>query len=213
MVSTPIRLAGSKVCISLRLIQGQLNGISNTGPESCGIVAPPHTVSVSYLQDESTVTPAFANRQCSEYAKVFWSCGYIWQYTYHFWQSLDLWERRSSIAVAITALLETEVSASMLNVCSSFLYLFSPLSSRMITTDEPVGRSGTVFNPGFPVRSVSLDCELHSSKPIFLGFLPLHYRGRSHTGKPRINGQRPGRCMRASHLLRRRLLQHLPVGV
>lgn len=40
------------------------------GPESCGIVTPPHTVSVSYLQDESTVTPAFANRQCSEYAKV-----------------------------------------------------------------------------------------------------------------------------------------------
>ncbi|KDR74449.1 hypothetical protein GALMADRAFT_227502 [Galerina marginata CBS 339.88] len=40
------------------------------GPESCGIVSPPHTVSVSYLQDESTVTPAFANRQCSEYAKL-----------------------------------------------------------------------------------------------------------------------------------------------
>lgn len=40
------------------------------GPESCGIVAPPHTVSVSYLQDESTVTSAFANRQCSEYAKL-----------------------------------------------------------------------------------------------------------------------------------------------
>jgi hypothetical protein len=43
---------------------------NHEGPESCGIVAPPHTVSVSYLQDESTVTPAFANRQCSEYAKV-----------------------------------------------------------------------------------------------------------------------------------------------
>ncbi|KJA23283.1 hypothetical protein HYPSUDRAFT_54467 [Hypholoma sublateritium FD-334 SS-4] len=40
------------------------------GPESCGIIAPPHTVSVSYLQDESTVTAAFANRQCSEYAKL-----------------------------------------------------------------------------------------------------------------------------------------------
>jgi len=57
------------------------------------------------------------------------------------------------------------------------------------------------------------DCELHSSKYIFLGFLPLHYRGRSHTGKPRINGQRPGGCMRAGHLLWRRLLQHLPVGI
>ncbi|KAF8817089.1 subtilisin-like protein [Phlegmacium glaucopus] len=40
------------------------------GPESCGIVAPPFTVSVSFLQDESTVTAPFANRQCSEYAKL-----------------------------------------------------------------------------------------------------------------------------------------------
>ncbi|CAA7262947.1 unnamed protein product [Cyclocybe aegerita] len=40
------------------------------GPESCGIVAPPHTVSISYLQDEHTVTSAFANRQCAEYAKL-----------------------------------------------------------------------------------------------------------------------------------------------
>ncbi|KAF9464191.1 Pro-kumamolisin, activation domain-containing protein [Collybia nuda] len=40
------------------------------GPESCGIVAPPNVVSISYSQDESTVTPAFANRQCSEYAKL-----------------------------------------------------------------------------------------------------------------------------------------------
>ncbi|KAF8879106.1 subtilisin-like protein [Gymnopilus junonius] len=40
------------------------------GHESCGIVAPPHTVSVSYLQDESTVTAKFGNRQCTEYAKL-----------------------------------------------------------------------------------------------------------------------------------------------
>ncbi|RDB14895.1 Aorsin [Hypsizygus marmoreus] len=40
------------------------------GPESCGIVAPPNVVSISYGQDESTVTPAFANRQCQEYAKL-----------------------------------------------------------------------------------------------------------------------------------------------
>ncbi|TFK40519.1 Pro-kumamolisin, activation domain-containing protein [Crucibulum laeve] len=52
------------------------------GPESCGIVKPPFTVSVSYGQDESSVTPAFANRQCQEYAKlgmmgtsVFYSSG------------------------------------------------------------------------------------------------------------------------------------------
>ncbi|KAI0063498.1 subtilisin-like protein [Artomyces pyxidatus] len=40
------------------------------GPESCGIVKPPNVVSVSYGQDESTVTAAYANRQCSEYAKL-----------------------------------------------------------------------------------------------------------------------------------------------
>ncbi|KAF8073566.1 subtilisin-like protein [Lyophyllum atratum] len=52
------------------------------GPESCGIIAPPNVVSISYGQDESTVTPAFANRQCQEYAKlglmgtsVFYSSG------------------------------------------------------------------------------------------------------------------------------------------
>jgi len=53
-----------------------------TGPESCGIVPPPHVVSISYGQDEATVTPAFAKRQCQEYAKlglmgtsVFYSSG------------------------------------------------------------------------------------------------------------------------------------------
>ncbi|KAF5315002.1 hypothetical protein D9619_007273 [Psilocybe cf. subviscida] len=40
------------------------------GPESCGIVAPQFVVSVSYGQDEASVTPAFANRQCTEYAKL-----------------------------------------------------------------------------------------------------------------------------------------------
>jgi len=40
------------------------------GPESCGIVAPPFVVSVSYGQDEAGVTAAYANRQCTEYAKL-----------------------------------------------------------------------------------------------------------------------------------------------
>jgi len=40
------------------------------GPESCGIVAPPFVVSVSYGQDEASVTPTYANRQCIEYAKL-----------------------------------------------------------------------------------------------------------------------------------------------
>lgn len=62
-------LVASKVVKKLSLATFLLTGIF-LGPESCGIVSPPHTVSVSFLQDESTVTPAFANRQCSEYAKV-----------------------------------------------------------------------------------------------------------------------------------------------
>jgi len=52
------------------------------GPESCGIIKPPNVVSISYGQDESTVTAKFANRQCTEYAKlglmgtsVFYSSG------------------------------------------------------------------------------------------------------------------------------------------
>ena len=44
--------------------------ISEPGPESCGIIAPPFVVSVSYVQDEASVTAKYANRQCTEYAKV-----------------------------------------------------------------------------------------------------------------------------------------------
>ncbi|KII91002.1 hypothetical protein PLICRDRAFT_684337 [Plicaturopsis crispa FD-325 SS-3] len=40
------------------------------GPESCGIVKPPNVVSVSYGQDESSVTAAYAQRQCAEYGKL-----------------------------------------------------------------------------------------------------------------------------------------------
>ncbi|TFK74739.1 subtilisin-like protein [Pluteus cervinus] len=40
------------------------------GPESCGIITPPNVVSVSYGQDESTVTAPFAFRQCLEYGKL-----------------------------------------------------------------------------------------------------------------------------------------------
>ena len=44
------------------------------GPESCGIITPPFVVSVSYGQDEASVTAKYANRQCTEYAKVGTSC-------------------------------------------------------------------------------------------------------------------------------------------
>ncbi|KAK7025541.1 hypothetical protein VNI00_015894 [Paramarasmius palmivorus] len=40
------------------------------GPESCGILAPPHVVSISYGQDESTISAKSATRQCNEYAKL-----------------------------------------------------------------------------------------------------------------------------------------------
>jgi len=52
------------------------------GPESCGIIAPPHTVSISYSQDEQTISAFSAERQCTEYGKlgllgtsVFYSSG------------------------------------------------------------------------------------------------------------------------------------------
>jgi len=52
------------------------------GPESCGIIKPPHTVSVSYGADEADFTLAYAVRQCNEYGKlgllgtsVFYSSG------------------------------------------------------------------------------------------------------------------------------------------
>lgn len=40
------------------------------GAASCGIVAPPFVVSVSYGQDEASLTAAYAQRQCAEYAKL-----------------------------------------------------------------------------------------------------------------------------------------------
>ncbi|KAH9953955.1 subtilisin-like protein [Russula dissimulans] len=46
-----------------------LNG-GYKGPESCGIIKPPHVISISYGQDENDVTARFADRQCSEYAKL-----------------------------------------------------------------------------------------------------------------------------------------------
>ncbi|KLO11791.1 subtilisin-like protein [Schizopora paradoxa] len=39
-------------------------------PESCGIIAPPNVISVSYGTDEASVTLAYATRQCNEYAKI-----------------------------------------------------------------------------------------------------------------------------------------------
>ncbi|KAH9029762.1 subtilisin-like protein [Lactarius deliciosus] len=38
--------------------------------ESCGIIKPPHVVSVSYAQDEGTATHRYATRQCNEYGKL-----------------------------------------------------------------------------------------------------------------------------------------------
>ena len=51
-----------------------LKFMSEPGPESCGIIAPPFVVSVSYGLDEASVTAKYANRQCAEYAKVGSSC-------------------------------------------------------------------------------------------------------------------------------------------
>lgn len=40
------------------------------GPESCGIIKPPNAVSISYSQNEVTITAASATRQCNEYGKL-----------------------------------------------------------------------------------------------------------------------------------------------
>ncbi|TBU54464.1 subtilisin-like protein [Dichomitus squalens] len=40
------------------------------GPASCGILTPPFVTSTSYGQDEASVTAAYAQRQCTEYAKL-----------------------------------------------------------------------------------------------------------------------------------------------
>uniref|UniRef100_A0A0W0G632 tripeptidyl-peptidase II n=1 Tax=Moniliophthora roreri TaxID=221103 RepID=A0A0W0G632_MONRR len=40
------------------------------GPESCGIIPPPYVVSISYGQDENTISSRSAIRQCNEYAKL-----------------------------------------------------------------------------------------------------------------------------------------------
>jgi len=37
---------------------------------SCGVTTPPKVVSLSYAMDEFSVTPAYARRQCTEYAKL-----------------------------------------------------------------------------------------------------------------------------------------------
>ncbi|KAI9506994.1 subtilisin-like protein [Russula earlei] len=39
-------------------------------PESCGIIKPPHVVSISYGEDEYAVPVAYAKRQCHEYGKL-----------------------------------------------------------------------------------------------------------------------------------------------
>ncbi|KAF8883763.1 Pro-kumamolisin, activation domain-containing protein [Gymnopilus junonius] len=39
-------------------------------PASCGIIAPPNVVSISYGQDEATASVHYATRQCNEYGKL-----------------------------------------------------------------------------------------------------------------------------------------------
>ena len=40
------------------------------GPESCGIIPPPHVISTSYGSNEFSVSVKYANRQCYEYGKM-----------------------------------------------------------------------------------------------------------------------------------------------
>ena len=66
--SAPWRIQRSDIVSSLKFLTSHLSPFS--GPESCGIVAPPFVVSTSYGQDESTITAFSAMRQCTEYGKL-----------------------------------------------------------------------------------------------------------------------------------------------
>ena len=134
----------------MRMKKSVLNLIIS-GPESCGIVAPPFVVSVSYGQDESTVTPAFANRQCTEYAKVHSFISITIHQggcVYDVSRSLACWVAPFSTAVVMMVLLVEVESALIPDVGESFSS--SDPSSTFRTTDQP-SSGGKVFNPGFPV--------------------------------------------------------------
>ena len=71
MVSIRTRsLVASTVSIVTRTHSTLSDSSSGSEPASCGILAPPFVVSTSYGQDESSVTAAYAQRQCTEYAKL-----------------------------------------------------------------------------------------------------------------------------------------------
>lgn len=58
-----------RVSILLYRIVNQLN-LDVTGPQDCGTVTPAYVISTSYGYNEADLTPFYAERQCTEYAKL-----------------------------------------------------------------------------------------------------------------------------------------------
>ena len=122
--------------------------MSGPGPNSCGIIAPPYVVSVSYGQDEASVTAKYANRQCTEYAKVSRSC------------SLSYFSHTNSIQLGMmgTSVLYSSGDYGVAGgggVCLdsqglSFFISFNFLIFYWVFLGQ-VSQSGTRFNPSFPV--------------------------------------------------------------
>ena len=99
------------------------NGYRSIGPESCGIIKSPNVVSVSYAQDEAVASLAYAQRQCSEYAKVryvLWSTlSSIFRFYSSEWWG-HLWFTVVEILVlqaGATVLPKAQTSAWTANVC------------------------------------------------------------------------------------------------
>lgn len=106
--------------------------ILSAAPESCGIIAPPFVVSVSYGSDEASMTAAYAQRQCTEYAKL----GMMG--TTVLYSSGD-----DGVAGNDGICLNARGRNVYFHMLSILLMLHSP-------SGQP-SRTGTAFSPGFPV--------------------------------------------------------------
>ena len=73
-------------------------------------------------------------------------------------------------------------------------------------------KSGTRFNPGFPVGNDD-SSRINTVSMCFIGHLSIRYCSWGHSGQPGINRWWPRRSMRAGYFLWRRILKHLCVRV
>lgn len=179
--------------------------INFLGPESCGIIKPPNVVSVSYGQDEVTVTAAFANRQCHEYGKVHCliSSKNDWNLLLAF--SLDWWEHQCS-TVVVTEVWQA-VTAASTQLVSLIFDSFVHLSFRHRWTCT----KWHCFQPSIPGTPWSPISASHIILRYSSGYMSLYYGGWSNTSQSKFYSKWPRGCMWTSYFLRRRVLEYLPV--